>query len=153
MQEFFTFDGSVLRTNIAMSATGSTLYVVGSVGYLPAVLAVNPLIGIYGFVLGSAFIAWSQLWKTYRIGGGELQEGFHLKTFAAADAFTAAGVELSAGIGALCFFFGTLLYDNGPLEGPGSVLATVLWIWVVGSAWFTTGGLFLAARHAFMRVV
>jgi hypothetical protein len=62
-------------------------------------------------------------------------------------------VELSAGIGALCFFFGTLLYDNGPLEGPGSVLATVLWIWVVGSAWFTTGGLFLAARHAFMRVV
>jgi hypothetical protein len=34
-------------------------------GYLPAVLAVNPLIGIYGFVLGSAFIAWSQ------VGGAE----------------------------------------------------------------------------------
>jgi hypothetical protein len=36
MQEFFTFDGSVLRTNIAMSATGSTLYVVGSVVSLKA---------------------------------------------------------------------------------------------------------------------
>lgn len=27
----------------------------------PAVVAYNPLIGIWGFVLGSAFIAWSQV--------------------------------------------------------------------------------------------
>lgn len=31
VQEFFTFDGAVLRTNICMSMTGSFLYIVGSV--------------------------------------------------------------------------------------------------------------------------
>lgn len=153
VQEFLTFDGAVLRTNIAMSMTGSVLYVVGSVGYYPPILAWNPRMGIWGFVLGSAFIAWSQLWKTRRIGGGETDDGFSFSTFLTADTATAAGVELSAGVGALCFFFGTLLYDNGPLEGPGSVMGVVLWIWVVGSIWFTLGGLFLAARHFAMRVV
>lgn len=65
----------------------------------------------------------------------------------------AAGVELSAGLGALCFLFGTLLYDNGPLDGPKSVLGTVLWAWVLGSCLFTAGGCFLAARHFLMGVV
>lgn len=31
VQEWFTFGGAVLRTNICMSMTGSALYVVGSV--------------------------------------------------------------------------------------------------------------------------
>lgn len=44
-----------------MSMTGSALYVIGSAGFLPSVVAYNPLIGIWGFVLGSAFIAWSQV--------------------------------------------------------------------------------------------
>lgn len=35
-QELFTFDGAVLRANIALSLLGSTLYIVGSVvGRLP----------------------------------------------------------------------------------------------------------------------
>lgn len=153
VQEFFTFDGAVLRTNICMSMTGSALYVIGSVGFFPTVVAFNPRIGVWGFVLGSAFIGWSQLWKTHRIGGGEHEEGFKLSNMAAKDAATATGVELGAGLGALCFLFGTLLYDNGPLEGPGSVLGIVLWTWIAGSLLFTAGGCFLAARHFVMRTV
>ena len=141
--------------------TGSALYVAGSVGFLPSIAAAAPRLGVWGFVLGSAFIAWSQLWKTHRIGGGEAEDGngiivgggFRLAAFMSVDAFTAAGVELSAGLGALCFLFGTLWYDVGPLEGPGSVLASVLWVWVAGSCWFTLGGCFLAGRHFVMRVV
>lgn len=30
-------------------------------GFFPSVVAFNPLIGIWGFVLGSAFIGWSQV--------------------------------------------------------------------------------------------
>ncbi|KAI8473069.1 MAG: hypothetical protein J3K34DRAFT_412100 [Monoraphidium minutum] len=153
VQEWFTFSGAVLRTNILLSVTGSALYVVGSVGFLPAVAAAAPRMGVWGFVLGSAFIGWSQLWKTHRIGGGEHESGFSFKALTTLDAATAAGVELSAGIGALHFLFGTLLFDAGPLDGPGSVLARVLWIWTAGSVWFTAGGLFLAARHFAMKVV
>jgi hypothetical protein len=154
----------VLRTNICMSMTGSALYVAGSAGFLPSVAAAAPRLGVWGFVLGSAFIGWSQLWKTHRIGGGEEAAGggsggsgggpgFSLAAFASRDAATAAGVELSAGLGALCFLFGTLLYDAGPLEGPASVLRPVLWTWVAGSCWFTLGGACLAFRHFVMRVV
>ncbi|GBF91374.1 hypothetical protein Rsub_04114 [Raphidocelis subcapitata] len=162
VQEWLTFSGAVLRTNICLSMTGSALYVAGSAGFLPAVAAAFPRLGVWGFVLGSAYIAWSQLWKTHRIGGGELEGeggedggggGFRLRSLLTRDAATAAGVELSAGIGALCFLFGTLLFDSGPLEGPKSVLQTVLWIWVAGSCWFTLGGCFLAWRHFVMRVV
>ncbi len=42
------------------------------------------------------------------------------------DAFTSVGVELSAGLGAWCFFFGTSIYEQGPLEGPDSVVMFVL---------------------------
>lgn len=146
--------------------TGSALYVAGSAGFLPSVAAAYPRLGVWGFVLGSAYIFWSQLWKTHRIGGGEAEGqedgdgagaeaggGFHLRSLTTKDAATAAGVELSAGIGAFCFLVGTLLFDNGPLEGPQSVLQTVLWIWVAGSCWFTLGGCFLAWRHFVMRVV
>lgn len=47
----------------------------------------------------------------------------------------------------------TQLYNSGPLEGPHSVLGTVLWTWVAGSCWFTAGGCFLAYRHFVMGVV
>lgn len=61
VQEWITFSGAVLRTNILMSMTGSFLYLVGSIGFFPVVVAFNPLIGIWGFVLGSAFIGFSQV--------------------------------------------------------------------------------------------
>ena len=45
VQEFLTFKGAVLRTNIFMSFTGSFLYIVGSVGFFPTAAAYNPRIG------------------------------------------------------------------------------------------------------------
>lgn len=94
-----------------------------------------------------------QLWKTHRIGGGEHPAGFSIRNFRSLDALSAAGVELGAGLGAWCFFFGTLLYQNGPLEGAGSVLSLVLYIWLAGSVFFTFGGCCLGSRHFVMGVV
>ena len=42
--------------NIAASATGSLLYVIGSVGFLPAIMNHTILIGVWGFIGGSFFI-------------------------------------------------------------------------------------------------
>ncbi|KAL6758902.1 hypothetical protein V8C86DRAFT_2584309 [Haematococcus lacustris] len=154
VQEFFTFGGFVLRCNISMSMLGSFLYVVGSAGFLPAVAAWNPAVGIWGFILGSAFIGVSQLWKTHRIGSQGGSHPFSIRLLLSeADAATACGVELGAGLGAWCFFFGTSLYNRGPLEGPESVLYNVLLTWVMGSCLFTFGGLCVAYRHFVMDVV
>lgn len=52
-----------------------------------------------------------------------------------------------------CFLYGTALYDEGPLEGPNSVLRTVLYVWTAGSCFFTLGACYLSYRHFVMRVV
>lgn len=60
VQEFFTFKTDFpLRTNIAISVIGSTLYIIGSIGFFPQLEA--PAVGIWGFILGSAFIGCSQV--------------------------------------------------------------------------------------------
>ena len=52
------------RMNIALSVLGSVAYVVGSVGYLPAIDASDDAgIGEYGFIFGSAWVVLSQTWK------------------------------------------------------------------------------------------
>jgi len=153
LQEFFSFDGTILRINISMSATGSLLYLIGSLGFLPQILATYPFIGIWGFILGSFFIGCSQLWKTARIASTETGHFKLSSIFSHTDAATATGVEFGACVGAWCFFFGTILFDQGPLEGPDSVLQTVLWTWIAGSVAFTIGGLFVAWRHFVMGVV
>ncbi|KAG2497603.1 hypothetical protein HYH03_004347 [Edaphochlamys debaryana] len=154
VQEFLTFEGAVLRANIAMSLVGSSLYVVGSVGFFPSVFAWSPLIGIWGFILGSAVIGISQAIKTYRIGATNTDGAFSLRHLITdTDARTSAGVETGACLGAWCFFFGTCLFNRGPLEGPDSVMQTVLWTWVAGSCFFTLGSAFLCYRHFVMRVV
>lgn len=68
VQEFYTFtEDPWLRFNIFCSAFGSTLYVIGSAGFLPQLWALSPMIGIGGFIGGSAAIGGSQTWKLYRI--------------------------------------------------------------------------------------
>jgi len=138
--EFFTFtDEPYLRFNISLSATGSFFYVVGSVGFFPSVFAENPVIGEYGFILGSAFIGCSQMWKTARLCGEPAG------ACGSKDTFTAIGVEFNAGIGAWCFFVGTIMFVEGPLEGPW--YEEILKIWLAGSFFFWFGSLFLGFRH------
>jgi len=148
--EFFTFvDNYLLRVNISLSATGSTLYILGSIGWFPQVMDVSQALGVWGFILGSLFIAVSQAWKVHRIGSiGEVRDGFHIDNIlVSTEQFTAAGVEAGAGIGASCFFVGTAMYGAGFPD-----FDLVLWIWIVGSVSFTAGSLFLGYRHAVLRL-
>jgi hypothetical protein len=134
--EFFTFtDDFWLRCNITMSATGSTFYVIGSIGFLPMFFKESAACGEFGFIAGSAFIGVSQAWKVLRLSYG---------TCGSKDTLTAIGVEAGAMIGAYCFLVGTLMFAHGPLEGPFYQLILTIWVW--GSCAFTTGSLFLAYR-------
>ena len=152
VQEFFTYTAdAALRTNIACSAAGSLLYVVGSLGFIPTLYAITPAPGELGFVLGSAAIGLSQAWKTARLGwtGASFSPAKLLRDV---DTATAVGVEASAGVGAWCFFAGTVIYTVFGPAPEGAWLAVVLATWCAGSAWFTIGGLFLAYRHIVMGV-
>ena len=141
--EYFTYtDEPWLRTNISCSAIGSLLYVIGSIGYIPAVYAMTALIGEYGFIFGSLFIGCSQTWKVCRLS---LVDGGACGTL---PTITAIGVEAGAGIGAWCFFVGTIMYVHGPLMG--AFYDHILWVWICGSIAFTVGSLFLSYRHFIM---
>lgn len=146
--EFFAYQESLsLRINISMSLVGSLFYLVGSIGFIPDVYdATSGYLGIWGFIMGSLFIGCSQLWKTHRIGSENDKNVFlfsHL--FSTRDLFVQTGIELSAGIGAWCFFVGTIMYNHGPLTG--EFYQYILRLWEFGSCWFTLGSLFLGYRH------
>jgi len=142
-QEFFTFtDDKMLRLNISMSMTGSFLYIVGSAGFLPAVMAKTMEVGIWGFIGGSFAIGVSQMWKVVRISrSGRFPEK---------DTLTALGVEGGACLGAWGFFFGTVYFWQG--AAAGAAFQVVLLCWMLGSSFFTFGGLCLTYRHAVMGV-
>jgi len=154
---------ALLRANIACSATGSALYVVGSLGYAPALAALIPQLGPAGFIGGSAAIFASQLWKLARIAGdwrharaeeaasGDAEPAKAAGAGAGAmgadlEAATAACVEGGACAGAFFFLVGTALSEFAAGQTAAGTDA-VLWLWVVGSLSFSAGGAALVYRH------
>ena len=142
VQEFFTFRAPAsLRANIACSALGSTLYVLGSVGFFPSIFNASPALGVWGFILGSGLIAASQCCKLVRIGWEARRSGA-----AAWDVASSLGVEGGAAMGAALFLVGTLFFQsNAPIM-------TVLLLWMGGSLAFTLGGCCLATRHFVLKL-
>jgi hypothetical protein len=135
LQEFVTFtEDMILRFNISLSATGSLAYVIGSIGYIPSLQSISPLLGIWGFIIGSAFIFFSQVWKLYRIGLPINK-----------DALTALLVEGGACIGGLLFLIGSLLVILIPNDANSGFW--VLITWLIGSISFSFGGVSLSYRH------
>jgi len=150
--ELFTpaYAAHPLRLNIACSALGSTLYVVGSVGFFAPVMAATPAVGVWGFLLGSAAIACSQAWKVARLSVGA-DGRCALRTLCATrDALTAAGVEAGAGVGAAHFLVGTAMYAVA--TSPAGWMNAILAVWLLGSAFFTLGAGALCYRHFVMGV-
>lgn len=96
VMEFFTPAYTIcpLRGNIAMSAIGSTWYVIGSVGYLPSILNETEAVGVWGFILGSFFIGVSQIWKVLRYATDEEEGTTSLSVLLSSkDRLTGCGVE------------------------------------------------------------
>jgi hypothetical protein len=152
--ELRTFRGdALLSLNILLSCIGSSLYVIGSYGFVPAIATVAPTVGVWGFLIGSAAIGCSQLWKTTRlVRGARAARRTTVLHGIGADAANAVGIELSAGLGAWCFFVGTLVYGwpPGGEVVAGALLWAIIGVWMVGSCLFMAGALFLIYRHSVM---
>jgi hypothetical protein len=152
VQEFFTFTADFwLRVNISCSAIGSTFYIIGSVGFIPSIYATSPLIGILGFIAGSAWIGGSQTWKLYRI----------LSTHEfpyQGSTINAAFVEGGAMVGGYCFLVGTCFFWKGPIEYDVGCEVDcfnydfVMLLWSIGAFCFSFGGTSLVYRHVVMKL-
>jgi hypothetical protein len=141
-----------LPCNLFASATGSFLYVVGSVGFFPRIAAKDPAVGLWGFIIGSSFIFFSQLFKVHRIMTTDPETGergfrwANIKT----DSHTAFHLEFWAGVGGLCFLFGTIMYL--PQHFTEALYRPILNIWMAGSISFQLSGLVLFYRHMSLKL-
>jgi hypothetical protein len=133
-----TFQGKFQRAenglNFFTSVCGSTLYLVGSVYYIPSLNALT--LGTLIFIVGSAFIYVAQTWKLYRAGCSN-EDAPSARSFSFSNwSHDPPGVlvDLTAGLGGVCYFIGSFLflpqYDTSE---------HITW---VGAWWFQAGGTF-----------
>jgi hypothetical protein len=136
--------------NFAFSATGSLLYLIGSVLFIPDLNAI--VAGTIVFIPGSLVIFFSQTWKLYRSGSNPLPGAapvmYKERRFSVAAMlhdWPAFGVDLFAGLGGFAYFIGSCLF----LPGSGSSLLTAAAWFIVGGTCFTLSGLFMVYRYYF----
>jgi hypothetical protein len=122
---FNTLLRAEIGINFFCSAIGSLMYLLGSIFFIPS-LDMLPA-GECLFIYGSLVIFFSQLWKCLRtcfMGG--------FKLINVTDDFSGLLVDLCAGLGGLCYYFGTVLFKNMITEYDQNI----------ASHWFVTGGTF-----------
>eukprot|EP01031_Cornospumella_fuschlensis_P032934 gene32934-39830_t len=111
--------------NFFMSFTGSFLYLVGSVYFIPAVA--NYVLGGYVFIVASVIIVLAQLWKLYRGGNVSLD-------------LSGCLVDFCAGAGAFCYIIGSVLFFPSYNTGPEGEQRAATWFVCGGSLFFLSGG-------------
>jgi hypothetical protein len=130
-----------LSINFFVSATGSLLYLVGSACFIPVLdLA---WLGSLLFIIGSAVIIIAQTWKLWR---GLRQPGKTATEMIEEDE-SGFYVDLFAGLGALCYFLGTFLFDESA-NNPRYLIPAVT-IYSFGGLFFLGSGLFMQKRYFF----
>lgn len=117
--------------NFAYSALGSLLYLIGSIMFIPSLDSLA--LGTWIFIIGSAIIFTSQMWKLYRY------ESF-------ADDVPGVNVDLWAGLGGLAYAVGSVQFlpEYDTSDFATNVAAT--WF-TLGGAAFTLSGLFIVYRY------
>ncbi len=148
----------------------SFLYVVGSVGYFPTVIAKYPTLGIWGFIVGryllmdgkNLFMDGNSIYYYYYccccccvyssafIFGSQVFKVRRIlvsPTGYGTEHGTAFHLEFWAGIGGLMFLIGTAIQAKYPAE-----YLPVTDIWMAGSVFFQISGLVLGWRHLKMGV-
>mmetsp|Transcript_61564 Transcript_61564/g.165407 ORF Transcript_61564/g.165407 Transcript_61564/m.165407 type:complete len:225 (+) Transcript_61564:41-715(+) len=138
LMEVFTFTNFWIRANSICSMLGSTLYLVGSIGFFTASRRLNIIPSAWCFIIGSVFAGGSQAWKTYRVSKGRTGR-FHL-----ASLFVEGFTELLSGAGVWCFFLGAVMYLVGPHRGAWYLDISVFW--TGGSCFFLAGSFVLGFR-------
>ncbi len=145
-----TFHGKLQRADVGlnffMSFIGSTLYLVGSILYIPQIN--QSATGNVIFIYGSTVIYLSQSWKLFR--GGKINEHDSNDTLWRITTFrtdwSGALVDFFAGIGGFFYFVGSIImlpeYDtNTSVTHIGAQ-------WYFAGGWcFLLSGLFMTLRY------
>jgi len=128
-----------IRLNLSLSVIGSIFYVMGSIGFIPSIFNQKEILGATGFIIGSILIGSSQIWKVIRTGTEN--DKFSFQSLCTDGMWMITSVDICIGLGGWLFFIGSVMFISGPLEGPW--YESVLFIWMIGSIYYTIGALFL----------
>jgi hypothetical protein len=123
---YWSFKRAEPGLNFFISVIGSTLYLIGSILFIPDLNSLT--MGTWVFIYGSAFIAFSQAWKLYRMGcridpseqarttnagSGQPQPYNVPSSFRLGAVFSdlpAFGVDFGAGIGGVFYLVGSVYF-------------------------------------------
>ena len=147
---YWRFKRSEQGLNFFASVVGSALYLIGSVLFIPSTNGV--ILGTWIFIIGSAFIAFSQSWKLYRSGCSTQDD--HVSStnskksadsyFRCSTVFSdkpVFGIDFGAGMGGVFYFFGSVYFLNDSTLLLASILFTL------GGASFLVSGLCMSYKY------
>jgi hypothetical protein len=147
-----SFHGRFLRAenglNFFMSATGSFLYLLGSIFFIPSTGLI--VAGTIIFIPGSAAIFLSQSWKVWRQG---LTVAHGKRTFELSNYkgdVPALCVDAAAGLGGLAYCIGSILFLPS-INTSDTVNQICSTIYVIGGLLFFLSGVALTYRYWFTK--
>ena len=138
------FRKAELGINFMCSAFGSLLYLIGSICFIPATDLLA--LGEWSFIVGSAIIVLSQIWKCFRtfcIDESNPENGaFKLQNIW--WDFPGFNVDLYAGLGGLMYLIGTWLFMG--IHDESDQTRSASWF-ITGGIFFTLSGLAMQYRY------
>jgi hypothetical protein len=135
-QGMFDFCGIATNgVNFFMSACGSTLYLIGSIYFIPELDLMME--GTWLFIYGSCVIALSQFWKLARYPSW-------------ATDIPAVHVDLAAGVGGIFYLIGSIQFLPQNLVSLADT-DRAAWLFTAGGFCFTWSGLAMAYRYFYAK--
>lgn len=132
-----TFLRAEVGINFFLSVLGSLMYLIGSIFFIPS-LDMLPQ-GEFFFIYGSLIIFFSQLWKILR---PHIINGFKIENVT--EDFSGFLVDLCAGLGGFCYFYGTVIFRYMENEFDQNMASH---LFVTGGSFFTLSGLAMQYRY------
>jgi hypothetical protein len=145
-----TFAGWYQRAEVGLnfftSFCGSTLYLIGSILYIPALDTI--VLGDKVFIVGSCVIFFAQAWKLYRAGTinehNPSDRSFQISNYY--NDLWAFLVDLTAGLGGAAYFIGSI-YFLPAYDVSEDITYLAAWWFQVGGVLFFLSGFFMFFRY------
>lgn len=138
------FLAAELGLNFFCSATGSFIYLLGSIFFIPNLNMLTA--GEYLFIYGSIVIFLSQLWKCLRTALCGDDDEWKFRRTNILDDLSGFNVDIHAGLGGLCYAIGTYLFKN--MQDDNDQITATNWF-MAGGFFFTLSGIFMQYRYFF----
>mmetsp|Transcript_14804 Transcript_14804/g.20334 ORF Transcript_14804/g.20334 Transcript_14804/m.20334 type:complete len:258 (+) Transcript_14804:43-816(+) len=132
--------------NFFFSLLGSTLYLIGSVLYIPQLNSI--IAGTQIFIIGSAIIFFSQAWKLWRVVSVKEGSAVHIKWKMLLHDLPGSFVDTFAGLGGFFYFIGSVLFLPQYDTSDDATFIAAVWF-QMGGLFFFFSGLALAVRYFF----